>query len=542
MAAVLLVGRSAGFAQARDNLWAVPKSSNPVPHFEEIRHHKVLFVNGEPFTVLGVEIPWWDLLADHYDQDEGVYDSLYAKAAELGANSLKVPVKWSVIEPEKDHYDFSYVDHAIRLARENGLHLVLDWFGHYGSGNGPLYHNLSGEMYVPMYIVRDEKTYPRTIDGRGVVHHAAASYDSPAIIAREAKAVRALMLHLKKVDLGHVVVGIQMENEISVFGGSTHDPNLLRDHSLASNGKFAANHFHDDLRYSAWDLSKFWMRPLTEAAHHAYPIPLFLNYVNGSAEPGLVGESPGEDVATYLENCPDLSFIGVNAYFCAQWQGGGCAAPSHATTEELSNALKRFEIGRNIPAVTETNSGNSEAAPRFAYVAVGKFGAPIFAPWSLTWSYPEQDEPYVLHDGQLANGAMSLRRAYRSLKMALPPILNYAGTKKLAVFQAATAGESFRTDATVNGETVEVSGEDGGQVIIIHPRGKQLLIVGYRAELGLTDPGLVWPEMRRLRVERVRWKAGRWEQIGAPYYSVVQSRRQLWIVLRYPEAVLVSLP
>lgn len=471
-----------------------------------------------------------------------MYDSLYAEAAELGANSLKVPVKWSMIEPEKGRYDFSYVDHAIRMARQNGLHLVLDWFGHYGSGNGPLYHNLSGEMYVPMYIVSNEKTYPRAIDGTGTVHHAAASYDSPAIVDREVRAVRALMLHLKRVDIHHVVTGIQMENEISVFGGSTQDPSLFRDDSPASNRKFAKNHFHDDLRYSAWDLSRFWMRPLTEAAHDAYPIPLFLNYVNGSAEPGLAGGSPGEDVATYLENCPDLSFIGVNAYFCARWNGAGCAVPSPATTEELRQTLMRFEVGRNIPAVTETNSGNSEAAPRFAYVAVGEFGVPIFAPWSLTWSYPGQDEPYVLHDGQLANGAASLRRAYQSLEMALPPILTYAGTDKLAVFQAATSGEPFRTTATINGETMEISGEDGGQAIVVHPAGQQILIVGYRVQLGVTDPGLVWPEMRRLRVRRVRWVAGHWMQTGAPYYSVVQGRRRLWIVLQYPEVVLVSLP
>jgi hypothetical protein len=298
-------------------------------------------VDGQPFSMLAVEIPWWDLRAGHYREDETVYDSLYAKAKELGVNTLKVPVKWSMVEPEKDQYDFSYVDHAIRMARESHLHLVLDWFGHYASGDGNIYGNLSGEVYAPLYVVKDEKTYPRAIDGDGIPHHNAISYDSPAVIDREVRAFRRFMLHLKSADAEHVVVGIQLENEISVFGADRHNAKLFRDHSPESNRKFVEHGFTDDLKYSAWDMSTTWIKPLTEAAHAAYPIPLFHNYVGGTVEEGLIGGSPGEDVQTYLEDCPNLSFIAVNAYFCADWHGDRCESPSSATTEELRAALKR---------------------------------------------------------------------------------------------------------------------------------------------------------------------------------------------------------
>ena len=50
---------------------------------------------------------------------------------EDGLNALKVPIKWSMTEPEKGSYDFSYVDHAKNLAEKHHLKLVLDWFGHY---------------------------------------------------------------------------------------------------------------------------------------------------------------------------------------------------------------------------------------------------------------------------------------------------------------------------------------------------------------------------------------------------------------------------
>ena len=179
----------------------VPASGNLAPHFENVNRRQVLYVDGEPFTALAVEIPWWDLVYGKYKETEGAYDTLYPAAAKLGVNTLKVPVKWSMIEPEKGTYDFSYVDHAKRLAEQNHLKLILNWFGHYASADGTIYGNLAGELYAPMYIVADDKTYPRAVDADGVVHHNAISYDYEPVIDREIAAFRAFMGHLKQVDL-----------------------------------------------------------------------------------------------------------------------------------------------------------------------------------------------------------------------------------------------------------------------------------------------------------------------------------------------------
>lgn len=539
----LLANSPMNMAQASSAVWIAAESPNRMPHFETLNHHQVLYVNGQPFSMLAVEIPWWDLRVRHYREDETVYDGLYSKAKELGANTLKVPVKWSMIEPEKDQYDYSYVDHVIKMARESHLHLVLDWFGHYASGDGNIYGNLSGEIYAPFYVVKDEKTYPRAIDGDGVLHHNAISYDSPAVIVREVKAFGRFMEHLKSTDVEHVVVGIQLENEISVFGADRHSSKLFRDHSPASNRKFLAHGFTDDLKYSAWDMSTTWIKPLTDTAHAAYPIPIFNNYVNGSLEPGLVGGSPGEDVQTYLEDCPNLSFIAVNAYFCAKWNGDHCDSWSQGATEELRAALHEYAISRNVPAVTETNSGASTVAPRFAYLALGDFGVPIFAPWALTMSYPESNQPYVLRDGRLANGAFELRDAYQSLETALPQILMYAGTDKLKVFQAPVEGQHFSSSDTVNGLQLHITGSADGQAIVIHPSEKQLLIVGYRVGVSLEKPEFVWPAIQGLDVQRVHWTAAGWVVDGEPSeYGINQSDRTLWIGLDYPQAILVTLP
>ena len=525
-----------------EQAWAVPHSTNLLPHFEEVNGHEQLFVNGAPFAMLATEIPWWDLRVQSYRPDESVYDPLYPVAVRLGLNTLKVPVKWSMVEPVKDQYDFSYVDHALSQARLNHLHLVLDWFGHYASGAGTIYENLSGQMFAPLYIVRDEVTYPRAVDGNGLAHHDAVSYDSDAVIEREEKAFKAFMLHLRQVDQDHIVIGIQLENEIAVFGSDRHNPKLFRDHSAASNRFFKQGGFTNDLKYCAWSLSSRWIRPLTEIAHATYPIPIFHNFVNGSLEPQQVGGSPGEDVATYLRNAPDLSFIAVNAYFCSAWKDTTCPVPSDGKTEDFRATLRHFQVGRNIVAVTETNSGNTLVAPRFAFVALGEFATPIFSPWCLTVSYPEMYQPYLLADGRLGNGAAAFHDAVQALSLALPPILTYAGTEKIRVFQAPAIGQSYSTEETVNGLALDMSESRDGQAIVIHPTAKQLLIVGYRTEVSIRNKELVWPTIQKLQVTRVRWSGSGWVDAGAADYGVDQSSTSLYVELADPQAVLIALP
>jgi Domain of unknown function (DUF5597) len=522
--------------------WRVPVSQNLAPHFEEANGHKVLYVDGQPFTTLAVEIPWWDLIYPTYKEMEGTYDKLYPAAAKLALNALKVPVKWSMIEPEQGVYDFSYVDHAKSMAEKNHLKLILNWFGHYASGDGTIYANLAGDVYAPMYIIADDKTYPRAVDGDGVAHHNAISYDYEPVIQRETAAFRAFMRHIKQVDSQtHTIIMIQVENEIAVFGADRHNATLWRDHSPASNQRFSEQGFHDDLKYSAWDLSYNWIRRITDAGASEYPIPFFHNYVGGKVADWMVGGAPGEDVATYLKNCPNISFVGVNSYFCAEWRAdNSCARPSQASVEELREPLERYHVGRNLPAITEINSGLSSVTSRLAYIAVGEFGAPIFAPWALTVSYPEPYEPYILPDGREANGATALRETYSSLAKALVQVSYYAGTDKLKVFMANSPGNRFTQSGDVNGTVVTVTGEHDGQAIVIHSSGHEFLVIGYRCRVSWRDATFTWSHMKSLRVERGGWVRGHWQRASEPSFEVDQSQKTLYVDLDSAQAVRVS--
>ena len=526
----------------KTDVWQVPLSQNLMPHFEEAGGRKVLYVDGRPFTVLAVEIPWWDLIHGRYKETENAYDYLYPAAEKIALNALKVPVKWSMVEPEKGVYDFSYVDHAKSMAEKHHLKLVLNWFGHYASGDGTIYGNLSGELYAPMYIVSDEKTYPRAVDGDGNAHHNAASYDYEPIIEREIAAFRAFMQHIKQVDSQtHTILMIQVENEIAVFGWDRRNSKMWRDHSPAANKRFAEKGFKDDLQFTAWDLSHNWIRPITNAGAEAYPIPFFHNYVGGKIADWMVGGAPGEDVETYLKNCPNISFIGVNSYFCAEWRPDySCGRASEATVEELREPLFRYRVGRNLPAITEINSGATPVTSRLAYIAVGEFGAPIFAPWALTVSYPESHAPYVLPGGTLANGAFALLDTYSSLSKALPQISYYARTDKLKVFMSTLPGQRFSQTEDVNGLKVTVTGDDNGQAIVMHLSGHEFLLVGYRTGISFQTPAFHWPEMKSIHVEKVRWTGDHWEQDGEPSYGVDQSKKTLAVQLDSPQAVRLS--
>lgn len=524
------------------DIWHVPGSQNLIPHFEQANGRKILYVDGRPFTVLTVEIPWWDLIYGRYRETENAYDYLYPAAESMGLNTLKVPVKWSQVEPEQGVYDFSYLDHAKDLAEKHHLKLVLNWFGHYASGDGTIYRNLTGELFAPMYIVNNEKTYPRAIDADGIAHHNVVSYDYDAVIKRETGAFRAFMEHIKKVDSqSHTILMIQVENEIAVFGRDRHNPKLWRDHSTASAKLFVEKGFTDDLKYSAWRLSSNWIRRLTDAGAEVYPLPLFLNFVGEKVVDWMVGGAPGEDVETYLTNCPNLSFIGLNFYLCAEWlPDASCGRKPDGTVDEFRTALTRFRVSRNLPSITETNGGPDPVAQRLAYIAVGEFGAPIFAAWALTVSHPKSYSPYVLKNGELANGAFALRDTYSSLSKALPQVSYYAATDKLKVFMSQLPGQWFSEAADVNGFTVTVTGGDNGQVIVIHVSDHEFLFVGFRSSVSFKDPAFHWPQIKKVHVESGYWAGDRWNKDGEPTFRFNQSEGALGIELDAPQAVRVA--
>lgn len=491
------------------SLWEPPVSANTASHFEYANGHQVWFVDGLPFTALGAETEWDRIVFPKYEETMTAYDYTYAAAAAMHLNMMKVPVKWSQVEPEEGSYDFAYVDHIKAMADRYKLKITLDWFGHYASGAGTLYSNRSGSMYAPTWVIDNTKRFPRAIDGDGVVHENAASYDSPSLIKAESAAFAAFMNHIRQVDgETHTFIAVQVENEIAVFGGlDRKSAKFWRDHSEASNQKFAEHGFTDDLKYTAWDYSTTWLRAVTDAGAAAYKLPFIMNFVGGSLESWMVGGSPGEDVKTYMDNIPELTFVGVNNYV---------NDASDYSADEFRDTLSRYHVGRNIPAITETNSEESPVAERSLFQAVGEFGAPFFAPWSLVVSYPTPRKPYVLENGQLANGAFALASDYGLLNRALPAISYWGGTKHAKVFLADLPDTRFSKTQSMGDIQVTAAGSENGQVMVLQPSEHELILIGYRCQVTLNSEAPTWPAGSRIHIETGSWVGSKWTKEGKP--------------------------
>lgn len=110
----------------------------------------------------------------------------------------------------------------------------------------------------------------------------------------------------------------------------------------------------------------------------------------------------------------------------------------------------------------------------------------------------------------------------------------------LKVFMSDAPGQRFSQAEEINGAKVTVSGERNGQAIVIHPSGHEFLVVGYRSSLSLTDPAFQWPDMKRIRVQKVHWAEDQWHDDGRPAYGFNQSNKTLNVDLDTPQAVLVN--
>lgn len=128
---------------------------------------------------------------------------------ELHLNSLFVAVAWEMIEPREGEFDFTLVTEIIKQARREGIRLGILWFGLWKNGIS---------SYVPEWMKRDTKKYPRVRNRLGKVLDIVTPFSEDAVQA-DARAFSALMNHIKEVDgEEHTVILMQVENEMGLLG------------------------------------------------------------------------------------------------------------------------------------------------------------------------------------------------------------------------------------------------------------------------------------------------------------------------------------
>ena len=126
----------------------------------------------------------------------------------LHMNSVIVPVYWELLEPTEGNYEFTLVDTLLCQAREEGMRLILLWFG--------LWKNAES-MYVPAWVKWNPQVYFRAEKSDGTRTTTISPLCSAAV-EKDAAAFSALMAHLRDTDTDHTVIAVQVENEIGLLG------------------------------------------------------------------------------------------------------------------------------------------------------------------------------------------------------------------------------------------------------------------------------------------------------------------------------------
>lgn len=179
----------------------------------------VVYVDDKPFKSIGVQIRTDAYKnCDHLTVDQ--FEIFFAKAAELGVNTVEVPIEWKDIEVGDNVFDFTYLDKLLTFTNKYKLKLEILWFG----------SNMCGDTHsysVPEYILCDGKTYPKFDAIRtgefwsyyGMMWFLDFSNDN--LIAREGAAITKTLNHVYDFDQAngqtHPVVAFQVLNEADCF-------------------------------------------------------------------------------------------------------------------------------------------------------------------------------------------------------------------------------------------------------------------------------------------------------------------------------------
>ncbi len=232
-----------------------------------------MMVDGKPFLMLGAQI-------NNSSSWASTLPQVWPALAAMHVNTMEAPVYWEQMEPEPGKFDFSGVDLLVNGAREHKLKLVILWFGTWKNGQN---------HYVPEWIKRDPKTYPREIGPYGKVLDV-MSPNAPANLEADKKAFAALMRYVHDIDAAqHTVIMIQVENESGSIGA-------VRDYSPAANKLFAeavpgtlTKALHEksgtwtqifgadaDERFAAYSTAKY-IGEVAAAGKREYDIPMYCN-------------------------------------------------------------------------------------------------------------------------------------------------------------------------------------------------------------------------------------------------------------------------
>jgi hypothetical protein len=255
-------------------------ASGPMPKIIEKEGRHELLVDGRPFFMLGGQ-------AHNSSGWPGMMPKVWQAIELMHANTLEIPVYWEQIEAQRGKFDFSIVNTLLEQARQHKVHLVLLWFATWKNGSN---------HYMPEWMKLDAVKYPN-ITGKNGQPVDSPSPHSKATLDADVNAFSAFMRYLKKADVQHTVIMVQVENETGSWG-SVRDysptaqklfegpvpselltPGLLKalNVPVVSEGSWSKV-FGDraDEYFQAWSIARF-VGKVAAAGKAEYALPMYVN-------------------------------------------------------------------------------------------------------------------------------------------------------------------------------------------------------------------------------------------------------------------------
>ncbi len=328
--------------------------------------------------------------------------SVWKAVKAMNLNTVLVPIYWELLEPEKGRFDFALLDSLIHDARQHDLKLALLWFGSWKN---------SMSCYVPDWVKKDYKTYPRAYDKNGLAQEILTPF-SPSNLQADITAFSTLMKHIKEKDENHhTVIMIQVENEIGMLPDARdYHPQATREFNsevpkelinhLQKNKKtlapallkawesagsktsgnweavFGKNIATDEI-FVAWNFAKYTNR-VTEEGKKIYPIPMFVNAAlnRPNAKPGDYpsGGPLPHIIDVWKVAAPAIDFLSPDFY--------------NPDFKHWNDLYKRNDNPLFIPEIRFDSSVYAKV-----FYAVGHYHAMGFSPFSIESAANPEHQP-----------------------------------------------------------------------------------------------------------------------------------------------------